>query len=307
MNVFSRAVIVLFGFILPLAAHAQTKVRLGYTSVSSYMAAYVAKEQGIFARNGLDVELQAVAGGALVPGLQGGSLEMIGIPPTNVILAVISGLDMVYVAGTAVTQKSDQDFGILIGKNSGISSAKELEGKKVSVPSVGGFLHVMALKWLVNQGVDPKKVGFVEANFAQTPDMLSRGTIQGAVSAAPFLNRAVESGASTVLAYLAADLPAKTSGSYYTTTGKWAQANPAAVRAFRQSIMEAIAFVEKNPAQAKSDMAKYVKLPPEVLATLKMPNLDGSVTTEQVSFWVNTLYELGLATSKPEVSRLIAK
>jgi len=288
-------------------AQAQTTVRLGYTATTQWLAAYVAQREGIFKKHGLDVLLQEVPGGALVPGLQGGSLDLITLPPTNTILAVEGGLDLVFAAGTAVTEKTDKDVGIVVASGSAIASPQDLVGKKVGVPSIGGFLYVMSRKWIADRGVDARKVSFVEVGFPQVPDLLKSGTIQGAVSTSPFLDRAVQAGSGTVLSYFLADLPSGTAGAYYTTSRQWAEANAEAIGAFRASIEEAAALAKEKPDIARAHMAKFVKLPPQVLASVAMPHLDPKVTEAQVTFWIDTMYELGMIKNKPTASTLIVK
>ncbi len=300
----AAAALVAFG---ALAAQAQTKITLGHTGVADYLGAFVAQEEGFFKKHGLDVTLQQVAGGALVPGLQGGSLQMATLPPTNMLLAIDGGLDLVAVAGTSVMDKGDTNVGLLVGTNAGIQQPKDLMGKKVGVPSIGGFLYVMVRKWVADKGVDPKQVNFVEVNFPQTGDLLKSGSIQAGVSADPFLKRAVASGAARPLAYFADDLPPQTTGVFFGTTRQWANANPAAVKDFQAAIAEAAAFAQKNPQAARADLAKYIKLPPEVLAALPMPRLAAEVTEPQLKFWVDTMAEMGLTRSRANAAQLLAR
>jgi NitT/TauT family transport system substrate-binding protein len=289
------------------AVQAQTKVTLGHTGVAEYLGAFVAQEEGFFRKQGLDVSFQTVAGGALVPGLQGGSLQIATLPPTNMLLAVDGGLDLVAVAGTSVFDKSDTNAGLLVAANSAIATPKDLIGKKVGVPSIGGFLYVMARKWVADKGVDPKQVNFVEVNFPQTADLLKSGAIDAGVSAQPFISRALQANTARALAYFPADLPAQTTGVFYAATRQWATANPAAVRGFRAAIAEAVAFAEKNPQAAMAHLGKYVKLPPEVLAALPMPRLYADVTEPQLRYWVDTMSEMGLTKSKANAAQLIVR
>lgn len=288
------------------AAQAQTKITLGHTGVAEYLGAFVAQEEGFFKKHGLDVGFQQVAGGALVPGLQGGSLQMATLPPTNLLLANDAGLDLVAVAGTSVFEKSDTNVGLLVGADAGIASPKDLVGKKLGVPSIGGFLYVMARKWVIDQGIDPRQVSFVEVNFPQTADLLKSGTIHAGVSADPFMKRAVATGAKP-LAYFAAGLPAETTGVFYGTTREWAKANPVAVKGFHAAIADAVAFSQKNPDAARAHMGKYIKLPAPVLASIPMPRLYADVTEPQMRFWVDTMAEMGLTKSKANAASLIAR
>ena len=302
-----RAAMALVAAAMGISAQAQTKIVLGHTGVAEFLAAFVAQEEGYFRKHGLEVTMQQVAGGALVPGLQGGSLQMATVPPTNLLLANDGGLDLVAVAGTSVFEKSDQNVGLLVGATSGINAPKDLVGKKIGVPSIGGFLYVMARKWVEDQGVSAKQVDFVEVNFPQTADLLKSGSIQAGVSADPFMKRALASGTTKPLAYFAEGLPPQTTGVFYATTRQWANANPAAVKGFRSAIAEAVAFAQKDAQAARAHMGKYIKLPPEVLASISMPRLYADVTEAQLSYWADTMQQMGLVKTRANAAQLIAQ
>ena len=304
-SIMKRAVVALLTA-AALAAQAQTKMTLGHTGVADYLGAFVAQEEGLFRKHGLDVTFQQVAGGALAPGLQGGSLQIATLPPTNLLLANEGGLDLVAVAGTSVIEKGDQNTGLLVGTASGIEGAKDLAGKKLGVPSIGGFLYVMARKWVSDQGVDPRQVNFVEVNFPQTGDLLKSGSIQAGVSAEPFLKRAVATGAAKPLAYFADTLPPQTTGVLYAGTRQWAAAHPAAIQGFRAAMAEAVAFADSHPQAARAHLGKYIKLPPEVLASIPMPRLYAPVAEAQLRFWVDTMHGMGLVKTKANPAQLIA-
>jgi NitT/TauT family transport system substrate-binding protein len=307
MTPFLRTAFALLAFLAVGTAQAQTRMTLAHTAVANYIGAFVAQEEGIFKKHGLEVTLQQVAGGVLIQGLQGGSVQIATVTPTAMMLAVDGGLDIVAVAGCSVSEQNDQTAGFLIGTASGVATPKDLIGKKIGVPSIGGYLYVMARQWLANQGVDPNLVNFVEVNFPQASDLLKSGAIQAAALSDPFLQRAVQSGAAVPLGYFAAMLPPRTAGVLYAATRQWTDANPDAVKAFRAAIAEAVDFAEKNPAAARADFAKYVKLPPDVLASIAMPHLSAVVSEEQVRFWADTMYNLKLIKDKPDPARLVAR
>ena len=164
----------------------------------------------------------------------------------------------------------------------------------------------MARKWISDRGVDPKQVNFVEVNFPQTADLLKGGTIQAGVSADPFIRRALQSGSGTVLAYFAADLPPATTGVFYGTTRSWASANPAAIKAFRAAIAEAVDSIAKNPQAARVHLAKYIKLPPEVLAAMPLPRPSAEITEPQLRYRVDAMSDMGLTRTKANAAQLIA-
>lgn len=287
--------------------YAQTSITLGHTGAADYLASFVAQERGFFKKHNLNVTFQQVAGGALAPGLQGGSHQIATLPPTNLLLGVDGGLDLVVISGTAVTTKTDKNSGLLAGAPSSVHKAEDLLGKKVGVPSIGGSLYVLARKWISDQGVDTSKVNFVEVNFPQTGDLLKNGTIDAGVSADPFLPYAISAGKARVLTYFPASLPENTAAVFYASTRKWADANPQAVSQFRAAIAEAIQYIEANPQAAREDLAKYIRLPAPVLAAIPTPRLQEQVTPEQLAFWIDTMHDMGLIRSKPDPNALIAK
>src|ERR1700749_1485425 len=140
-----RAIVLALSFLaLSLApAGAATKIRVMYTAVSGYSSAYIAKDQGVFEKRGLDVELiLAPQGGAIIEGLVSGSTE-IGTPtPTVFLQAVDSGLDQVAIAATnALPEKAK--WGVLARSEKSIRAPADLIGKKVGVPGLNGLLDVI--------------------------------------------------------------------------------------------------------------------------------------------------------------------
>jgi len=89
-------------------------------------------------------------------------------------------------------------YGLVARAGSGIKTAQDCVGKKVGVPGLGAFLHVTFRAWLKDQGVDYRKVSFVEASFPQHGDLLRGGSVDAVVTADPFMNRITDSGAGYV-------------------------------------------------------------------------------------------------------------
>ena len=52
-----------------------------------------------------------------------------------------------------------------------------MKGKRIGVPGLNGVNHIVAMKWLENNGVDRKAVTYVETGFAQMGDLLKGGQV----------------------------------------------------------------------------------------------------------------------------------
>ena len=64
----------------------------------------------------------------------------------------------------------------------------------------------------------------------------------------------------------------------YSATRKWVNANPAAAKAFREAIAEGTEIANKDHAAVRASTAKFIKMPPEVIANMKLGRWQAEVT-----------------------------
>ena len=295
---------------LPLRAQTTTKIVLGYTAVTDFASAFVAAEQGFFKKRNLDVELKFIPLNSTIPAaLQSDSLQIGGPTPSVFLQAVDGGLDLVVVAGAGVTSQSITGFGVVARSGSNIKTPQDFVGKKVGVPGLGAFLQVTFRAWLKANGVDYKKVNFVEAPFPQHADMLRGGTVDAVVTADPFMARITDSGAGYVASYYSTFLPEGNPTIVYAATRAWAKAHAGAVKGFREAIVEAANFVKepKNDAAVRAAIGKFIKLPPEVLAKAQISPPGPIITEKQLAYWVGLMKEQDMLKTSPDLATLIVK
>ncbi|MGZ5865211.1 MAG: ABC transporter substrate-binding protein [Xanthobacteraceae bacterium] len=301
-----------YGIVLTLAvalasapAEAATKVRVMYTAVAPYASVFIAKDQGFFEKRGLDVELILAANGSvIIAGVVSGNVE-VGTPtPTVFLQAVDSGLDQVAIAATNAMPDASKS-GVLARTDSGIKTAKDLVGKKVGVPGLNGLLDVIFRRWLASQGVDTKRVSYVETSFPQMSDLLRAGQVDAVVAVDPFYSRIVGQNTGYLVDDYTRNLPAGTIASVYSTTVKWANANPDAVKAFQEALVEAVAFSKTNDAATRESIARYTKLPPPVVANLPVPNLVAKISAQDFKFWIDVMKDRGMLTDSVDASKAV--
>ena len=295
---------------LPARAQAPTKIVFGYTAVTDFASVFVAAEEGYFKKRGLDVELKFIPINSTIPAaIQSDSLQIGGPTPSVFLQAVDGGLDHVVVAGGGVTSKSITGFGLVARAGSGIKTAQDTVGKKIGVPGLGAFLHVTFRAWLKSQGVDYRKVNFVEAAFPQHGDLLRGGSVDAVVSADPFMSRITDSGVGYVASYYSTFLPEGQPTIIHTARRDWVEKNPAAARAFREALQEAAAFMAnpKNNDKVRAAIGKYIKLPPEVIAKVQISPPGPVVTEKQLSYWVGLMKDQDMLKTTPDVAKLIVK
>ncbi len=293
----------------PLAVRAQapaTKIMLGYTAVSDFAAAFCAKEEGFFSRRGLDVELQLIQLNPMIPAaMQSNSIQIGGPTPPVMIQAVDGGLDLVAIAGGSVTNRTATNYGLVARTGVTIRTAQDCVGKKIGVPGLGAFLHVLFRKWLTEKGVNFRQVQFIETAFPQHNDVLRGGSVDAVVTADPFMARIVAGGAGGAPLHFASDLPDGQPAILYSATRAWATANANQVRAFREAIAEGVTFVGANLPKAREHLGKYTRLPPEILATVQISTLRPTVSVDNMRFWIDVMRTQEMLRTNIDPTRLV--
>jgi NitT/TauT family transport system substrate-binding protein len=295
---------------LPAFAQVPTKIAFGYTAVTDFASVFVAAEEGYFKKRGVEVELKFIPINSTIPAaIQSDSLQIGGPTPSVFLQSVDGGLDHVVVAGGGVTSQTITGFGLVAKAGSGIKTAQDCVGKKIGVPGLGAFLHVTFRAWLKSQGVDYRKVNFVEASFPQHGDLLRGGSVDAVVSADPFMSRITDSGVGYVASYYSTFLPEGQPTIIHTARRDWVAKNPAAAKAFREALQEAATFMAnpKNNDKVRAALGKYIKLPPEVIAKVQISPPGPVVTEKQLTYWVNLMKDQDMLKTSPDVTKLIAK
>ncbi len=88
---------------------------------------------------------------------------------------------------------------------------------------------------------------------------------------------------------------------------KWAAANADAIKAFREALEEALAFVKTNTDEAKKTQVTYLGLPEAVVATLPLATYTFKVEPAQVAFWVDLCREFGMLKTAVKADDLVVK
>ncbi len=295
---------------LPLRAQGATDISVGYTTVADFAYLFSTTEGGFFAKHKLNVQPKFIPlNPSLPPAVQSGSLIVGGETPSVFLQANDGGLDHVIIGGCSQLSKHSTGAGFVASTASGIKTAQDCIGKTIGAPGLGALLHVAFRKWLTQQGVDYTKVKFVEAAFPQHNDLLRGGSIDGVVTADPFMQRITSTGTGHIVSRFLTELPEGMPTLVFAARRDWADKNAEQVKAFQAALKEGSAFAAdpKNDAVVRQQLGKYIKLPPPVLAAMQINPPSPVITEKQLSYWVEAMNEQHMLKATPDLARLIVK
>jgi NitT/TauT family transport system substrate-binding protein len=288
---------------------AATKINLLYIPGGDFVPSFVAKDQGIFDRHGLDVDMSIAQNGSVISAALAADSAQIGVPTAPVLLqANEQGLDLLVIAGATTLPFPEGASGVAARAESGLKGPADLVGHKVGVPGFGGSLDVMTRNWVKASGVDYRKVDWVELQFPQMGDALKSGLVDAAAAVNPFYRRILDSKAGYDIGNPWASAPRGTMIVLYAATRAWATKNAAAVASFRTSLDEATAYIADSShlQSVRDSMAKWTKLPPQAVASIAIPDTDSHAKPEGLTFWIKAAREQGLIKGNPDPASLIA-
>jgi NitT/TauT family transport system substrate-binding protein len=289
------------------SAAAQTKIQIGCTATSDCASAMVAVDEGIFKKYGLEAEMTPIGINSNIPAAILSNSIQIGGPTSTVFLqAVDGGLDLVAIAGASVMNPtSNGNITAFVRNGISIKEPKDFVGKKVGAPGLNAFLHVLFVKWLVEKGVDPKSVNFVEVTFLTMSDIIKSGGVDAVLTAEPFVTRMLNAGLGSVGARYAVELARTDPIIFYAASREWADKNAATVKKFRDAIAESAQIVNSDREKASASISKFTKQPLELVTATPPNRSEPILKPEQLAWWIDVMSSQRMLQSKLDTTKLV--
>lgn len=160
------------------AAAADNKVILGYWGGTCEMPIYVGYENGFFEEAGLDVEVMKITED-VAPLMANGDLDCFELTPDK-FKPMEQGLECVIIDSLHYGCQQG-----IASAESGITSFKDLEGKKVAA-KIGSISQIVLAAQMKEAGLDPDKVDWMTYQNAQMQQALESGEIDAMAAYDPW-------------------------------------------------------------------------------------------------------------------------
>lgn len=194
--------VIICGCSSPAPPPADKTVRVAYLPIADYAPLFIAKEEGFFARQGIDVELVRVPGtAAALPLVLSGDIAVYAGPlKTGLVNAVAKGEHVRIVADKgSVVPGSCTGYALMVRKdlfdNGIVRNVSDLKGRKIAEHDSDYDLYrALAVGNLTTDDVDT-----IDVEFPMIIPAFRNGAIDAGLVAEPFLTLALNNGTAVIL------------------------------------------------------------------------------------------------------------
>ncbi|HZU05733.1 MAG TPA: ABC transporter substrate-binding protein [Chloroflexota bacterium] len=231
---------------------------VGYSAVSgAFLPLWLAQEAGLFAREGLAVELRYAGSTALASALIAGEVPIGVIGGAEIVTANVGGADLIMVAGVSMRPV------LALLAPSGYSQPTDLRGKRVGVSRIGSVTYYASVIGLRRVGLEPDRdVSLVQAGgVPEILTVMESGGADAGVVSPPTWFEAERRGYRTLLDFttLGFDYPQ----TVVAVRRSYLAANRAVVAAFLRALVAAHKLQREDSALALRVLRQYTQMSDE--------------------------------------------
>ena len=238
----------------PALAQELKRIHYGTTASPAHLPVWVAKDAGLFARRGLNVEPVQIRGGSLIAlAIITGDLPFSGVGAESVVAARAAGGDVVLLACPV-----DADPVYLITRPE-IKSPAELKGQASAVTRYGSTTHFYLRAALKQVGLDPER-DLTVLQLGAGPEMVAAlevGRIQAAALTTRYAIPFLERGWPVLVDLSKTDLvyPA----SCVTSSRAFIRTEPKTTDDFLRAYVAGIQLIKRDHGFAEKSFAKWLR------------------------------------------------
>lgn len=230
------------------------RLHYGTSTSTAHLPIWVAKDAGLFARQGLNVEPVQFRGGTLITmGIMSGQLQFSGAGAESIVAARVEGGDVVLLACPV-----DSDPVYLIARP-GIKSAAELKGKATAVTRLGSTTHFYLRAALRHVNIDPEReVTILQLGTGtEAVSAMENGRIAMAALTSRYAIPLIQKGWPVLVDLSTTDLVYPSS--CVASTRSFVKAEPKLVENFLRAYVVALRLIKKDANFTEKTLAKWLR------------------------------------------------
>jgi NitT/TauT family transport system substrate-binding protein len=256
-----------------------TEVNIVIGKIAGASDIYVADKLGYFKDQGLHVNwTYGQSGNEMLSALQSGKIEIALAIPGVAFAAREHGYKLSLVLQNEIARDKGPDSGALIVRNdSGITSVKQLAGKKIAQVAIGNQVWAAVRVVEMKAGLDVTSPQELEMGFPQMPGALQQGLVDAVAEVEPFTSQILAAKAGRVISwYYVESVPAQPIGAYW-ASDEWLSKNAATGKKFASAVHKAMVYLNAHPAEAKQYVAEFTGMKKEMVDSMMSIRWDSRV------------------------------
>jgi NitT/TauT family transport system substrate-binding protein len=268
-----KALVALVALLLALTTAAATTqtlpaLRVAYQPFEGAAQVLYAKDEGFFAKEGVNVELQPISFGSAIASAVASNAIDVGFA-TVVTLAIAHSKQIPFVlvapAVFAVAPNAPPSGGLMVANTSQIHSAKDLDGKVLCTPGLGTLAEFAPRAWIDANGGDSSTLKVIEVPFTAMDAAIASGRCDAGYVTEPYYTPAKRD-ARTLAWTLDAVSKDYLAAGWFTTTD-WAREHRDAVRRFAAAMRDAAEWANRKPPAVADILVKELKADPATVSS----------------------------------------
>jgi len=285
-------------------------VTLGALPVVDDVSAYIAADQGIFQKYGLNVAIKSVLTSVVaIPEMQKGTIDILG--GGNYVSFIEASAkdptDPPYRILSEAATCSSGSFDVLTLPSSGIQTPADLEHKTIAVNLTNNIQTLMINSVLESDDVKASTVRYVAIPFPKMVAALESHKVDAISAVEPFATTAEQEAGAIPIVDQCSGPDSNLPLSGYLSTSAWAQQNPQAVQRFQEAMAQAQEIADTDRSVVEKTLLKYVPgLTSVQAATITLEQFPTSLDDVQLNRVSDLMQEAGLIHGSIKASSLIS-
>ena len=283
------------------SADGKPKITVLRSNGAIFEPLYIAEQQGYFTDAGLDVTIKAGAQDTSqnAPSVLNGEAQFAMTDSSGFLKGAAQDMPIRIVTGLqSATTRTDPTDGLLVKKDSEITSFADLEGRTVGISALGGTIQFICEYLVQKDGGDPSKVKFVALPTTSLTDAATSGKTDAVFSFGPFYFAAKDSGLRSVGNGMN-DLPGMVQGVLFSSE-EYLSANAETAKKFIDAVAKAITYANAHPAAVKAIDKKYTQLSADYIDKTPTAYYDKNINTTVMRTVITKMKQYGLLDKAPE-------
>jgi NitT/TauT family transport system substrate-binding protein len=291
----------------PGSGGAPVKLKIGVLPIADVAPIWYGMDKGMFAAEGLEIEtVPAQGGAAIVPSVVSGEYELGFGNVVSLFLARQNNVP-VQIVSNLVNGAEKPDRGtnaLLVAPGKGITSVKDLAGKKFAVTTQKNAGEVTVRATLQNGGVDHSGVSFAEYPFPNMNAMVQGGQVDVAWQAEPFITLGKDAGLVAIADPMYSTTPDMTIAALFGSE-EWLSANAEVANRFKRALGKAITAARGDEAGIRATIGSHTQTPPAVLPRIALANWQAGLNVPSIELQGKLAKDFGILDEAPDVKALV--